>query len=564
MRLYKFLPACLLAGLLLLTCKVDFSASMEEYLEEVAAGRVISVLVDETEVSDGEVIDFGTQKVGTESDPVTVVIENMGVEDMTVNTIGLDTGGIGGNPYILDLGDITLPLTLAPDELISLDIIFEPSLTGDVSEGGHEGDIPAVVTVGSSDGVYSSFTLNLDGCGAMGGISVTQGSTTLTSGASTWYFDVTSAGSTSDMAEFTITNNGDSDLTLSGLTAAATTAGFFTVTKGFTDGTSLASGASTTFSAAFSPSAEGAYTCDITISSDDTDEGSFTFTLRGGTDVPRMLGDVSLWLDATDSSTITYSDVDGDGTNYVTAWADKLDSSIYARPSTSSNEVETAADAHERRLPKYTASSINGLPAVTFEGSQSTSQQTSSGSSDFYTGDILYIPSTLLDYVQGMTVFTVFQPNGSIVNSDKYVLSGSYSPLVRIRPTYFYAGVSNPDSQSFYYCNYDSVPASGTPYCVTNLFDNEITTIEGSYENWVNNSSPDTSENAFSNTEGIRLNTVTIGNYPWGRSDTSAYSRYNYFGFNGDIAEILIFSRSLTDDEIDEVHSYLNDKYAIW
>jgi len=81
---------------------------------------------------------------------------------------------------------------------------------------------------------------------------------------------------------FTIQNSGTAALTLNGATpvsVSGTNAGDFTVTQPAVS--SVAANGSTTFQITFDPSAAGIRTATVTIANNDSDEGSYTFTIQG-------------------------------------------------------------------------------------------------------------------------------------------------------------------------------------------------------------------------------------------------------------------------------------------
>ncbi|MCB0178280.1 MAG: choice-of-anchor D domain-containing protein, partial [Anaerolineae bacterium] len=105
---------------------------------------------------------------------------------------------------------------------------------------------------------------------------------------------------------FTISNDGDLDLTLSGSPAITLTGGsLFTVTQPAS--TTLAAGESTTFTLAFAPQSEGSFTDTVTIANDDPDESTYSFVV-GGTD--------------TCPDALIYVDQNAAGNNTGDSWAD--------------------------------------------------------------------------------------------------------------------------------------------------------------------------------------------------------------------------------------------------
>lgn len=116
-------------------------------------------------------------------------------------------------------------------------------------------------------------------------ITVTGNSTDITTGDTTPdVVDNTNFGSTNVSSTtshtFTITNDGTADLTISSI--ALTTASEFSL-SGITTPITIPAGNSQTFTIAFTPTSSGIFTDTVTILSDDSDEGTFTFTIQGNT-----------------------------------------------------------------------------------------------------------------------------------------------------------------------------------------------------------------------------------------------------------------------------------------
>ncbi len=106
---------------------------------------------------------------------------------------------------------------------------------------------------------------------------IQNGSLTYTTINDTDYGDGFFVGDAPIIKTYTITNRGTGTLNLSSLALSGDAS--FTVSSGLSSG-SLAPGASATFSVSFSALTTGVKTTLVTISNDDPDEGSFTFTLR--------------------------------------------------------------------------------------------------------------------------------------------------------------------------------------------------------------------------------------------------------------------------------------------
>jgi hypothetical protein len=112
-------------------------------------------------------------------------------------------------------------------------------------------------------------------------IDVVHGSTSIPDGTGSYSFPDTSIGSTVD-ATFTIKNLGDSVLALNGspvVLIGGSDVGSFSVTA--QPATSVAAGASTTFTVRFAPNATGSKTATVSIASDDPEDNLRVFSISG-------------------------------------------------------------------------------------------------------------------------------------------------------------------------------------------------------------------------------------------------------------------------------------------
>jgi hypothetical protein len=122
-------------------------------------------------------------------------------------------------------------------------------------------------------------------------INIKRGSTNIASGGS-FGFGSVNTGSNSTLT-FTIENTGSATLNLTGIPKIAISGADFTVNQTATSST-IAAGSSTTFTVTFSPASAGAKNATLTISNNDTDEGTYTIHLTGtGTSATGLFGNVS-------------------------------------------------------------------------------------------------------------------------------------------------------------------------------------------------------------------------------------------------------------------------------
>ncbi len=109
-------------------------------------------------------------------------------------------------------------------------------------------------------------------------ITILQGTTNMVDDSSSVSFGSTNVG-TAVTKTFTVKNDGDATLTLTQLVAGNMPAGF-TLVSGF-GSTTLAAGASTTFSVKLSATAAGTFSGALIVTSNDASEGSFAIQLTG-------------------------------------------------------------------------------------------------------------------------------------------------------------------------------------------------------------------------------------------------------------------------------------------
>ncbi|HEX3998078.1 MAG TPA: choice-of-anchor D domain-containing protein [Pirellulales bacterium] len=169
--------------------------------------------------------------------------------------------------------------SLAPGASVTFQVKFAPTTPGVVN---------GAITIASNDPVAPSFKINITGDGITAGeIGVSGNSVAIAPGGTPQIANGTNFGSVTENTPaaavtetYTITNNGQSTLTLTGVTPVSITgAGFSVVSQPASD--SLAPGASTTFQIKFAPTSVGLQTGTVTILSSDPQLGTFTFNIQG-------------------------------------------------------------------------------------------------------------------------------------------------------------------------------------------------------------------------------------------------------------------------------------------
>ncbi|WP_157447049.1 glycoside hydrolase family 9 protein, partial [Cytophaga aurantiaca] len=185
--------------------------------------------------SNGTAYAFPATVQGSQSTAVVFTIKNTGTATLTLGALSI-TG-----PFQLTDPSTT---SIAAGVSTTFSVVFAPTATGAFT---------GTVTL-PNNAAGSPFILNLSGTGTAPVIAVSQGATAYTSNGTAYAFPATLQGSQSTAVVFTIKNTGTATLTLG--TAAIT--GPFQLTAPAS--TSIAAGASTTFSVVFAPTAAGAFT----------------------------------------------------------------------------------------------------------------------------------------------------------------------------------------------------------------------------------------------------------------------------------------------------------------
>lgn len=232
---------------------------------------------------------------------------------------------------------------------------------------------------------------------------------------------------------------------------------------------------------------------------------------------PTKFSGCALWL-AADRGITT---VDGK----VSAWADQ------------SGNGRNASQSTVDYRPAYVASAQGSKPTVRFDGSN----------------DYLTRANQLL-FNEDFSVFVVASGNSVSSNQEKYMVAIQYHE-------YFYFGRSSwsPNNFSTYIGNVSAVPFAPD-------FSNSMPNSGFAASVWGLVRQRNISASVYKN--GIRY-TSSSANYISGTTSSSTLCIGGNFSYSattcwsGDISEIIIFNRALTDTERYLVELYLSRKYAI-
>jgi PKD repeat protein len=243
-----------------------------------------------------------------------------------------------------------------------------------------------------------------------GEINVTQNANTVLDGGS-YNFGSVSPGSSST-ATFTITNSGTSNLVL---TAPITVTG-----TGFTLGstfgtTTVAAGATTTFTVAFSPTAGGTFTGNVSFATNDCDESTYNFTLNGtSVSSPPVANFSATPLSSCAGTPVTFTDL---STN-TTSWSWNFGAGATPTTSTLQNPTVTFNTA--------------GVYSITLIATNSSGSDTQTNT-NYITA--LGTTATALPINQGFTATTFVPANWTLVNANNSPTTWVRSATIGNTPT---------------------------------------------------------------------------------------------------------------------------------
>jgi lysophospholipase L1-like esterase len=248
---------------------------------------------------------------------------------------------------------------------------------------------------------------------------------------------------------------------------------------------------------------------------------------------PTQLSGLKLWLDA---GAITGLN-DGDA---ISTWID------------SSGLGNNAAQSTPARKPTYKVNQKNGKPAVKFTGASN---------------NALGTPAIDFSTTQALTIFIVMSSNGIPSANDQYILTlgsdyfGAQDELAILRKKTtgkmysVHSGAATDAFQSsrdpsgyisFCAVNDKSIVQTGAPFYQIHEAWNYIDGLS---------SNGSTGGNGGENTNTFGNKPIYVGAFHGGTGPV--------WGFDGYVAEVIIYARNLTDSERNQVDVYLKNKYAL-
>jgi len=232
----------------------------------------------------------------------------------------------------------------------------------------------------------------------------------------------------------------------------------------------------------------------------------FHITSKSSAWFPTNLPGCILWLDAGQGIT-------KDGSNYISLFGDQ------------SGQANNASQATGANQPLWVDNQLNGKPIVRFDGSN----------------DFMEFASGFLNNYSDITIFFVIKP---ILGSNAGILAPSND-----------AGIG---LEVLAWTGYHELRINGAVKYKSGLLKNNTFTISDFTYNSLNTNAYVNGISLVTTAGGAALN--FNGVYALGRYAASYGSFYSAF----DVAEIMIYNRTLTSSEILNVQNYLNNKYGIF
>lgn len=240
----------------------------------IANGDITPSVTDNT--------NFGNVVFGGSAARTFTISNTGGTSALNVTSIAMS----GANSGDFAISGITLPTNIAAGASTTFTLTFTPGAVGIRN---------ATVTINNNDADEGTYTYSVRGTGTAdpeinilgNGLSIADGDVTPR------VADNTNLGNANIGANvvrtFTLSNAaGTGALSVTSIVLSGANAGDFAI-GGITLPTSIAAGATTTFTVTFSPLAVGLRNAALTVNNDDADEGAYTFAIRGnGVGVPEI------------------------------------------------------------------------------------------------------------------------------------------------------------------------------------------------------------------------------------------------------------------------------------
>lgn len=239
----------------------------------------------------------------------------------------------------------------------------------------------------------------------------------------------------------------------------------------------------------------------------------------GGGSLPVLLGDLEIWLDSADTGTVLR-----DGSDKVSRWNDKSGNGNDATQGTGANQ------------PTFNSTGLNNKPTLCF---------------DFPTSDFMLVPNGANGSSE-YDVFVVAEVNNTV--DTMHMLSAR--PLIDNVDTFTFNRPSTNNLRCLFNATAnnatytDLTTTVGAPFIAETAFGSTVTDMAG-FKDGILSSFTDTASGVMNVTPlgvGCLYNTVAMTPQDL---------------WDGNISEILVYSRSLTTSERATINQYLSNKWGI-
>lgn len=507
-----FILLVLAGTVLCATCQVKVDSSLANFVLPGEEAN-IAVTQETTTIShNGSAVDFGLSALTRD-----FTITNGGGQDLSIYSVFIVQSG---SEFSIDTSNLSD--TLIAEGTTTFSVTYNPAGSSRIT---------ASITVVSNDPDQEQFVVNIVGGGTTLDLSFAQDTGYRLSG---YGYDFGYNASSSN-ATLSFTNNESFDLVLAG----STTSGAFSTAA--PSSTELAAGGTTGITVTYAPVTDASSKADMTIT--DTYGRTYTLKLQGSNleppDYSTLGPDLALWLN-TEDIRVSHTAVSGPNT-YVSTW-----------PDSSGRSEDLDADASTSptdRRPLYIENGLNSHPILRFDGSD----------------DYMFVNPGTDKFIyyndDETTVFIVFTQG---TTNNRYLMSGPYTaPNYSAWPR-CYLDYSGGGRFRVYGYNdwYTSDPAdpgawtTGTSYLWT--LEKDLAAAD-MLKVWINLTElGESSNNVVYDTGGNKYRNQHLDKLIIGAT-------YNYTTlFQGDLAEIIIYTRKLTVQETGWVNDYINDKYTLW
>jgi hypothetical protein len=428
----------------------------------------------------------------------TYTIRNDGTKSIEIN--GID---ISSNEFKLGVEPVR---KIAPGNSTTFSIIFNPT-----SQGTFNSDI-SIHTTAVADGSFD-FTIQGEGTSNSfpeidikgNGQLIPNGATNPSIANGTDFGSVDSVNA--DIIHlFTILNQGSGPLTLSGTPIVAVSganASDFTVIS--QPNSTINSSGSSTFEIKFTPSTDGVRVATVTIHNDDSDEGTYQFNIKAKKTYSPVLGinGCVLWLDG--------NDLDGDNSSEGDSESGKDENGVISVWKDKSTLANDASQGSFQSRPQFLSfsSEINGNSVLLFDG----------------TLNYMTLTSEITD---AQTIFWIIKESGDNDPAGNFLLGHhQYYDFSRGGAGFFWGGYTS------------------------DFIKNGVTRLDKSVIDGANTAIPNGAYHLIS----------VIATGPLKFDQITRDRSYDTTNWNGGIAEIIVYNRALSNQEIQTVENYLDGKW---